>query len=65
MFKGTPDSVSFLVESSLDSEENNWSLSLLLKIFRSWIILPISGAPGVGQNSSHFERTDIPDLVRL
>ena len=46
--------LSFLAESLSDSEKNNWSLTHLLKISRSWIILPMSGAPGVGQKPSPF-----------
>ena len=64
MFKQNPDWVSYHVESSLDSE-NNLSLTLLLKISRSWIIFPMSGAPGVGQKPSPFERTDISELLRF
>ena len=35
-----------------------WSLNVLLKISRSWKILPICSVPGVELKAKAFDRTD-------
>ena len=58
--------IGFLVlRSSLDPWKNKFNLVFLLKTSRSWMIFPISGAPGVGQNPSPFESTFVSDLVNM
>ena len=41
------------------------SLTPLLKVSRSWMILPMSVAPGVGQKPSPLDRTDTYGLASL
>ena len=56
---------SFLMDPDWNQRKIIEVLVLLLKASRSWIILPISGAPGVGQKPSSFKRTEISVFVRV